>query len=110
MPLLPAILLQAQAGDGVEVAEQAVPHPIPPPDQSPAHLPTPSRPQTSDLVASVLEHDHSSDPHETAAGSFLTREDAPLGGNFHTSSPRSSHAPPAGQPSGGEEDPITLTA
>nr|GEZ03253.1 hypothetical protein [Tanacetum cinerariifolium] len=24
--------------------------------------------------------------------------------------PRSSHAPPAGQPSGGEEDPITLTA
>nr|GFA04118.1 aminoacyl-tRNA synthetase, class 1a, anticodon-binding [Tanacetum cinerariifolium] len=60
--LLPAILLQAQAGG-------------------------------------VLEHDHSSDQHETTAGSFPTREDAPLGGDFHTSPPRSSHAPPAGQPS-----------
>nr|GEY77473.1 hypothetical protein [Tanacetum cinerariifolium] len=36
--------------------------------------------------------------------------DAPMRGDFHTSPPRSSHAPPAGQPSGGEEDPITLTA
>nr|GEZ74382.1 JmjC domain-containing protein [Tanacetum cinerariifolium] len=67
-------------------------------------------PQTSDPVAPVLEHDDRSDPHETAASSFPTREDAPLGGEFHTSPPRSSHAPPAGQPSGGEEDTITLTA
>nr|GEZ53696.1 hypothetical protein [Tanacetum cinerariifolium] len=73
IPLLPAMLLQAQAGG-------------------------------------VLEHDHSSDQHETAAGSFPTREDAPLGGDFHTSPLRFSHAPPAGQPSRGEEDPITLTA
>nr|GEZ41221.1 uncharacterized mitochondrial protein AtMg00810-like [Tanacetum cinerariifolium] len=92
MPLLPAMLLQAQAGEGAEVAEQAVPQPMPAPAQSPAHLPTPSRPQPSDPIASVLEHD------------------APIGGDFHTSPPRSSHAPSAGQPSGGKEDPITLTA
>nr|GEY34808.1 JmjC domain-containing protein [Tanacetum cinerariifolium] len=110
MPLLPAMLLQAQAGGGAEVAAQAVPHLMPAPDQSPAHLPSPSRPQTSDPVAPVLEHDDRSDPHETAASSFPTKEDAPLGGDFHTSPPRSSHAPPAGQPSGGEEDTITLTA
>nr|GFA56316.1 JmjC domain-containing protein [Tanacetum cinerariifolium] len=72
MPLLPTMLLQAQAGDGAE-------------------------------------YDHSSDPYETTAGSFLTREDAPLGGDFHTSPLRSTHAPPAGQPSGDKEDPITLT-
>nr|GEU41669.1 hypothetical protein [Tanacetum cinerariifolium] len=67
------------------------------------------RPQTSDPVAPVLKHNHSSNPHETAAGSFPTREDAPLGGGFHTSPLRSFQAPYAGQPSGGEEDPITLT-
>nr|GFC26907.1 JmjC domain-containing protein [Tanacetum cinerariifolium] len=32
-----------------------------------------------------------------------------MGGDFHTSPSRSSRAPPAGQPSGGTEDPITLT-
>nr|GFA70879.1 JmjC domain-containing protein [Tanacetum cinerariifolium] len=110
MPLLLAMLLQAQAGGGAEVAEQAVPHPMPAPDQSLAHLPTPSRPQTSKPVAPILEHDHSSNPYETAAGSFPSMEDAPLGGNFHTSPPRSSQAPPAGQPLGGGEDPITLIA
>nr|GFA13899.1 hypothetical protein [Tanacetum cinerariifolium] len=97
MPLLPAMLLQAQAGDGAEVAEQDVPYPMPAPNQSLAHLPTPSRPQTSDPVALVLEHDHSSDPYETAGGSFLTIEDAPLGGDFHTSPLRSSHAPHVGK-------------
>nr|GEV96384.1 hypothetical protein [Tanacetum cinerariifolium] len=51
-----------------------------------------------------------SQSHETDAGPFITVEDAPMGGDFYTSPPRSSHAPPAGQPSGGEEDPITLTA
>nr|GFC64261.1 hypothetical protein [Tanacetum cinerariifolium] len=71
---------------------------MPAPDQSPAHLPTPFRPQTSNLVAPVLEHDHSSDLHKIAAGSFLSREDAPLGGDFHTSPSMSSHAPPAAAP------------
>nr|GEX17221.1 JmjC domain-containing protein [Tanacetum cinerariifolium] len=65
--------LQTILGGGAEVAEQAIPHPMPSPDHSPAHLPTPSRPQTSDPVAPVLEHDHRSDQHETAAGSFPSR-------------------------------------
>nr|GEX37577.1 uncharacterized mitochondrial protein AtMg00810-like [Tanacetum cinerariifolium] len=75
------------------VAEQVIPHPMPFPDHSPAPLPTPSRPQTSNLVAQVLEHDHRSNQHEPATGSFPSRDDAPLGGDFHPSLPRSSHAP-----------------
>nr|GEY36695.1 uncharacterized mitochondrial protein AtMg00810-like [Tanacetum cinerariifolium] len=110
MPLLPVMLLQAQAGEGAKVDAQDVPHPVPAPNQSPAHLPTPLRPQSSDPVTPVLEHDHSFDQHKTDAGSFLTREDAPLGGDFYASPTRSSHAPLTGQPSGGAEDPITLTA
>nr|GEY88703.1 putative ribonuclease H-like domain-containing protein [Tanacetum cinerariifolium] len=118
MPLLPTMLLQAQAGEGTEVAAQAVPQPVPAPDQPPASLSTHSRQQTSDPIAPVLEHGQNSDPHtasfsrsrETDAGPFKTGEDAPMGGDFHTSPPRFSQAPPAGQPSGGTEDPITLTA
>nr|GEY56479.1 putative ribonuclease H-like domain-containing protein [Tanacetum cinerariifolium] len=110
MTLLPAMLLQAQEGEGAKVDAQDVPHPVSAPNQSPAYLPTPPMPQSSNPVASVLEHDHSFHQHKTAVGSFLTREDAPLGGDFHTSPTRSSHAPPTGQPSGGAEDPITLTA
>nr|GEZ56461.1 ribonuclease H-like domain-containing protein [Tanacetum cinerariifolium] len=45
----------------------------------------------------------------TKSGSW-DQFDEPLGGSFHMSSPRSTHAPPAGQTSGGEEDLITLTA
>nr|GEY28879.1 hypothetical protein [Tanacetum cinerariifolium] len=92
MPLLLDMLLQVQAGEGAGVAEQAIPQPMPAPAQSPAHLPTPSRPQPYDPIASVLEHD------------------APMGGHFHTSPPRFSRAPLAGQPSGGNGDPIILTA
>nr|GEX38936.1 JmjC domain-containing protein [Tanacetum cinerariifolium] len=117
MPLLPSMLLQAQAGEGAEVAAQDVLHPMPAPDQPLTHFSTPSRKQTSDPIASVLEHGQSSDPHtasfsrshETDAGPFTTMEDAPMGGDFHTSPLRSSQAPPAGQPSGGAKDPITLT-
>nr|GEU36970.1 putative ribonuclease H-like domain-containing protein [Tanacetum cinerariifolium] len=84
MPLLPAMLLQAQAGEGAEVAAQAVPQPVPAPDQPPASLSTPSRQETSDPIALVLEHGQSSDPHtdsfsrshETDAGPFITVEDA----------------------------------
>nr|GEU29218.1 hypothetical protein [Tanacetum cinerariifolium] len=118
MPLLPTMLLQAQAGEGAEVATQAVPQPMPAPDQPPASLSTPSRQQTSDPIALVLKHGQSSNPHtasfsrshETDASPFTTMEDAPMGGDFHTSPPRSSQAPRAGQPSDGAEDPITLTA
>nr|GEV97806.1 aminoacyl-tRNA synthetase, class 1a, anticodon-binding [Tanacetum cinerariifolium] len=110
MPLLLAMLLQAQVGGGAEVAKQAIPHPMPSPDHSPSPLPTPSRPQASNPTASVLEHDHGFDPHVTVAGPFPSREDTPLGGDFHTTPLRSSHAPSVGQPSGGAKDPITLTA
>nr|GEX62753.1 hypothetical protein [Tanacetum cinerariifolium] len=78
MLLLPAMLLQAQAGKGAE---------------------------SSDPHTALVSHSY-----ETDAGPFTTMEDAPMGGDFHTSPPRSSHAPPAGQPLGGEEDPITLIA
>nr|GEU68205.1 synaptobrevin, longin-like domain protein [Tanacetum cinerariifolium] len=110
MLLLPVMLLQAQAGKGTKVAAQDVPHPVPALDQSLPHLTTPSRPQSPDLVAPVLEHDHSSTQPEVAADSFPSTEDEPLGGDFHTSPLRSSHTPLAGQPSRGAEDPITLTA
>nr|GEW11005.1 putative reverse transcriptase domain, ribonuclease H-like domain, aspartic peptidase domain protein [Tanacetum cinerariifolium] len=103
LPLLPAMLLQAQSGKGAEVAAQDVPHPVPALNQSPSHFPIPSRLQTFDPIALVLEHDHSFDQHETPAGSFPTREDAHMGGDFHTSPLRSSYAPPAGQPSGEAE-------
>nr|GEU51105.1 putative reverse transcriptase domain-containing protein [Tanacetum cinerariifolium] len=109
MPLLPAMLLQAQAGEGAEVAAQAVPQPMPAPDQPPAPLSTPSRQQTSDPIALVLEHGQSFNPHtayfsqshETDAGPFTTMEDAHMGDDFHTSPPMSFQAPSAGQPSGG---------
>nr|GEY17584.1 hypothetical protein [Tanacetum cinerariifolium] len=65
----------------------------------------------------VLEHGQSLDPntvsfsrsHKTDAGPFTNVEDAPVGNTFHISSPRFTQAPPAGQPSGDAEDPITLT-
>nr|GEX12098.1 synaptobrevin, longin-like domain protein [Tanacetum cinerariifolium] len=118
MPLLHAMLLQAQAGEGAEVAAQAVSQPMHAPDQPPAHLSTPSMQQTFDPIASVLEHAQSFDPntasfsrsHETNAGPFTSVEDAPMGGTFHTSPLRSTQDPPTGQPSGGAEDPITLTS
>nr|GEU93978.1 hypothetical protein [Tanacetum cinerariifolium] len=118
MPLLPAMLLQAQTGAGAEVAAPAIPQPMPALDLPPAHLSPPYMQQTSDPIAPVLKHGQSSDPHtaslsrshETNVGPFTTMEDAPMRGDFHTSPPRSSQASPAGQPSGSVEDPITLTA
>nr|GEV98090.1 putative ribonuclease H-like domain-containing protein [Tanacetum cinerariifolium] len=63
----PYTITEALADEGAEVAAQAVPHLVPAPDQHPmpapyqslAHLPTSSRPQTSNPIAPVLEHDHS---------------------------------------------------
>ncbi|GJS40640.1 hypothetical protein Tco_0565683 [Tanacetum coccineum] len=63
MPLLAAILSQAQAGKGAGVATQAVLPPIPEtiletrpePDQPQDHLSTPPRQQTSDPIAPVSE-------------------------------------------------------
>nr|GEX09185.1 putative ribonuclease H-like domain-containing protein [Tanacetum cinerariifolium] len=118
MPLLPTMLLQAQAGEGAKVAAEAVPQHMPAPDQPQDHLSTPPRQQTSDHHALVLEHGQSSDlntasfsrSHETAAGPFTSVEDEPLDSSFNMSPPGSTPAPSAGQPSGGAEDPITLIA
>nr|GEU48584.1 hypothetical protein [Tanacetum cinerariifolium] len=87
-----AMLSQDQEGEGASVAAQAVPQHMPAPDQPQDHLSTPPRQQISDPNASIFEHDE------------------PLGGSFHMTPPRSSQAPLAGQPSGGVEDLITLTA
>nr|GEU92713.1 hypothetical protein [Tanacetum cinerariifolium] len=95
MPLLPVMLLQAQEGKGAGVAAQAVPQHMPTPDQPQDHLSTPPTQQTSDPNAPVFEHG---------------QKDAPLGCSFHMSPPRSTQAPSTGHPSGGVEDPITLTA
>nr|GEW67971.1 JmjC domain-containing protein [Tanacetum cinerariifolium] len=118
MPLLPVMLLQAPAGEGAGVAAQAIPQHMPALDQPQDHLSTPIRRQTSDPNAPVFEHGQSSDlntasfsrSHETDAGPFTNVDDEPLEGSFHMSPPSSTQAPPAGQPSGGAEDPITLTA
>nr|GEV67760.1 uncharacterized mitochondrial protein AtMg00810-like [Tanacetum cinerariifolium] len=48
--------------------------------------------------------------HSTINDYAWNNEDEPLGGSFHMSPPRSTQAPPAGQPLGGAEDLITLTA
>nr|GEW30416.1 hypothetical protein [Tanacetum cinerariifolium] len=77
MPLLLVMLLQAQEGKGAEVAAQDVPYPVLSPNQSLAHLPTPSRPQSPDTIAPVHEHDHSQplrgkeDPITLTALSFV---------------------------------------
>nr|GEX04019.1 putative ribonuclease H-like domain-containing protein [Tanacetum cinerariifolium] len=118
VPLLPAMFLQASAGEGAEVPAQAVPQHMPAPDPPQDHLSTPFRQQTSDPNASVLEHGQSLDPnpasfsqsHETDTSPFTNMEDAPVEGTFPISPPRSTQAPTAGQPSSGAEDPITLTA
>nr|GEW18761.1 uncharacterized mitochondrial protein AtMg00810-like [Tanacetum cinerariifolium] len=103
MPLLPAMLLQAPAGEGAGVAAQAVPPHMPAPDQPQDHLSAPPRQQTSDPNALVFEHSQSSDPntasfsrsHETDAGPFTNVEEEPLGASFHMSPPWSTQAPPA---------------
>nr|GEX86815.1 xylulose kinase-1 [Tanacetum cinerariifolium] len=101
---------EAQASEGAEVAAQDVPNPVPVPDQSLPYLTTPSRPQSPNPVAPVLEHDHSSTQPETTAGSFPSMKDAHMGGDFHTSPPRSCHTPLVSHPLGRVEDPIALTA
>ncbi|GJX86707.1 hypothetical protein Tco_0337481 [Tanacetum coccineum] len=83
MPLLAAMLSQAQEGEGAGAAAQAVPPPVP--ETIPETRPESDQPQ--DNV-----------------------EDEPLGGSFHASPPRSTQASPAGHTSGGAEDYITLSA
>ncbi|GKG23228.1 hypothetical protein Tco_0388531, partial [Tanacetum coccineum] len=86
MPLLAAMLSQAQASEGAGVVAQAVPPPILEPVHEP--MPKPDQPQ-----------DHLSTP---------PTQQTPLASL--PSPPRSTQAPPAGPTSGGAEDHITLTA
>nr|GFB17027.1 hypothetical protein [Tanacetum cinerariifolium] len=94
MPLLAAMLSQAQEGEGAGVAALAVPQHMPAPDQPQDHLSTTPRQQTSDPNAPVFEHGQSSD--ETDDAPFTNVEDELLGGSFHMSPPRSTRAPPIG--------------
>ncbi|GKD67827.1 hypothetical protein Tco_1321917 [Tanacetum coccineum] len=128
MPLLAAMLSQAQTGEGAGVAAQAILQPIPDPvtepviepDQPQDHLTVQQRQQTSDSIAPVYEHGQSLDPDIASFSQVQETTDAPftstnvendtLGGSFHASPPRSTQAPPAGQTSGGTEDLSTLTA
>ncbi|GKB71642.1 hypothetical protein Tco_0933054 [Tanacetum coccineum] len=114
MPLLAAMISQAQAGEGAGVDAQAVPPPIPEPmpepDQPQDQLSTPPRQHTTDPIAPVFEHDQSTDPNKASFSRVHETEDEPLGGSFHASPPRSTQAPPAGHTSGGAEDLITLSA
>ncbi|GKD01671.1 hypothetical protein Tco_1171945 [Tanacetum coccineum] len=83
MPLLAAMLSQAQAGEVFKHGQSSDPN-----------------------IASF------SRAYETDDEPFTSTnvEDEPLGGSFHASPPRSTQAPPAGHTSGGAEDLITLTA
>ncbi|GJY19452.1 hypothetical protein Tco_0390943 [Tanacetum coccineum] len=85
MQLLAAMLPQDQDGEGAGVDAQDVPPPIPGP--IPAPMPKPDQPQ-----------DHLSLPPRPPTFDPFTStnvEDAPLGGSFHASPPRSTQAPPA---------------
>ncbi|GKE23096.1 hypothetical protein Tco_1434608, partial [Tanacetum coccineum] len=118
MPLLAAMLSQAQAGEGAGAAAQAVPPPIPEtipetrpePDQPQDHLSTPPRQQATPHVAPVFEHGQRSDPNIASFSRVHETVNESLEGFFHVSPPRSTQAPPAGHTSGGAEDLITLTA
>nr|GEX86113.1 hypothetical protein [Tanacetum cinerariifolium] len=59
-------------------------------------------PHSLDLVAPVLEHDHSSAQPETTTGFFPSMKDAHIGADYYTSPVRSSHTPPVDHPSGAE--------
>ncbi|GKD11372.1 hypothetical protein Tco_1191057 [Tanacetum coccineum] len=94
MPLLAAMLSQAQEGEGAGADVQAVPPPIP-----------------ETIPETRHESDHSQDhlSHTPKTTSYSLYYDS-LGGSFYASPPRSTPASPAGPTSGGAEDPMTLTA
>ncbi|GJU11070.1 hypothetical protein Tco_1133466 [Tanacetum coccineum] len=118
MPLLDAMLSQAQEGEGAGADVQAVPPPIPETipetrhesDHSQDHLSTPPRQQATPHVAPVFEHGQRTDPNIASSTRVHETEDDSLGGSFHVSPPRFTQASPTGHASGGAEDHITLSA
>ncbi|GJY87672.1 hypothetical protein Tco_0502300 [Tanacetum coccineum] len=127
MPLLATMLPPAQvaiacasSGEAAPSNPQTVPKTITEPAHSHDHKSTPPRPTTTTTSVLVNEQGPSSDPnlasssspHEFAPDLFTSTnvEDETMGGSFHTSTPRSTQAPPEGTSSGGAEDLDKLTA
>ncbi|GKC55369.1 hypothetical protein Tco_1078114, partial [Tanacetum coccineum] len=118
MPLLDAMLSQAQEGEGAGADVQAIlPHiskTIPETrhesDHSQDHVPTPTRPQASPNVTPIFEHDQPTEPNIASSSRIHKTEDDTLGGSLHVSPPRFTQASPTGHASGGAKDHITLSA
>ncbi|GJW70692.1 hypothetical protein Tco_0127609 [Tanacetum coccineum] len=118
MPLLDAMLSQAQEGEGAGADVQVVPPPIPETipetrhesDHSQDHLSPSIRQQATPHVAPVFEHGQRTDPNIASSSRVHETEDDSLGGSFHVSPPRFTQASPTGHASGGVEDHITLSA
>ncbi|GJW57985.1 hypothetical protein Tco_0104716 [Tanacetum coccineum] len=118
MPLLDAMLSQAQEGEGAGADVQAVPPPISETipetrhesDHSQDHVSTPTRPQATPHVTPIFEHDQQTEPNIASSSRIHETEDDSLGGSLHVSPPRFTQASPTGHASGGAEDHITLSA
>ncbi|GJT33212.1 hypothetical protein Tco_0923631 [Tanacetum coccineum] len=118
MPLLDAMLSQAQKGEGAGADVQAVPPFIPETipetrhesDHSQDHVFPPTRPQATPHVAPVFEHDQQTEPNIAFSSRIHETEDDYLGGSFHVSPPRFTQASPTGHAFEGAEDHITLSA
>ncbi|GJU43490.1 putative ribonuclease H-like domain-containing protein [Tanacetum coccineum] len=95
MPLLDAMLSQAQDGEGAGADVQAVPPPIPETipetrhesDHSQDHLSTPPRQQATPSVAPVFEHGQRTDSNIASSLRVHETEDDTLGGSFHETPP-----------------------
>ncbi|GJT15271.1 hypothetical protein Tco_0873977 [Tanacetum coccineum] len=91
MPLLAAMLSQAQEGEGAGADVQAVPPPIPKTILETRH-------------ESDHSQDHLTDPNIASSSRVHETENDSLGGSFHVSLPRFTQASPTGHTSGGAED------
>ncbi|GJV13616.1 putative ribonuclease H-like domain-containing protein [Tanacetum coccineum] len=115
MPLLVAMLSQAQDGEGAGADVQAqdgetIPETRHESDHSQDHLSTPPRQQATPSVAPVFEHGQRTDSNIASSSRVHETEDDSLGGSFHETPPRFTQASPTGHTSGGAEDHITLSA
>ncbi|GJY50955.1 hypothetical protein Tco_0441802 [Tanacetum coccineum] len=118
MPLLDAMLSQAQEDEGAGADVQAVPPPISETipetrhvsDNTQNHVSPPTRPQANPHVSLIFELDQQTEPNIASSSRIHETEDDSLGGSFHVSPPRFIQAFPIGHASGGAEDLITLSA
>ncbi|GKE46290.1 hypothetical protein Tco_1477548 [Tanacetum coccineum] len=111
MPLLDAMLSQAQEGKGAGADVQVVPPPISETipetrhesDPTQDHVSTPTRPQAT-------PHDQQTVPNIASSSRLHETEDDSLRGSLHVSPLRFTQASPTGHASGGAEDHITISA